>query len=57
MLRTNNARAGFHSVTPRIVVTDVEAQVEFFRAVFDAAGDVASGRPAEISVGDSLIMV
>jgi PhnB protein len=50
-------RPGFHSVTPRIVVTDVDAQVAFLRAVFDATGDVTPGRPAEIAIGDSLIMV
>src|ERR1700750_2734480 len=50
-------RAGFHSVTPRIVVNDVEAQVAFLRDVFDATGDVAPGRPAEIRIGDSLVMV
>lgn len=49
--------AGFHSVTPRIVVTDVEAQVKFLRAVFDASGDVHPDRPAEIRIGDSLVMV
>jgi uncharacterized glyoxalase superfamily protein PhnB len=57
MSPTNSARAGFHSVTPRIVVTDVEAQVEFLRAVFDATGDQVAGRPAEIRIGDSLVMV
>lgn len=50
-------RNGFHSVTPRIVVTDVVAQVEFLRSVFDATGDVHPGRPAEILIGDSLVMV
>jgi PhnB protein len=50
-------RAGFHSVTPRLVVSDVDAQVAFLREVFDATGDVPDGRPAEIQVGDSLIMV
>jgi len=44
-------------VTPRIVVTDVVGQVEFLRTVFDATGDATPGRPAEIRVGDSLIMV
>jgi uncharacterized glyoxalase superfamily protein PhnB len=44
-------------VTPRIVVRDVAAQVDFLRAVFDGAGDVHPGRPAEIRIGDSLIMV
>ena len=50
-------RAGFHSVTPRIVVSDVDAEVAFLREVFAAKGDVPDGRPAEIQVGDSLIMV
>jgi PhnB protein len=50
-------RDGFHSVTPRIVVRDVAAQVSFLRQVFDATGVVSAGRPAEIRIGDSLVMV
>ena len=50
-------RSGFHSVTPRIVVTDLDGQVEFLRAVFDASGEVVAGVPAELAVGDSLVMV
>ncbi len=50
-------REGFHSVTPRVVVSDVEAQVGFLREVFDATGDVLAGRPSEILIGDSLVMV
>ncbi|MDQ1415827.1 MAG: PhnB protein [Acidimicrobiaceae bacterium] len=57
MPATSRSRAGYHSVTPRIVVVDVAGQVAFLRAVFDATGDVEPGRPAEIRVGDSLIMV
>jgi len=57
MSTTSGAREGFHAVTPRIVVRDVAAQVEFLRAVFDATGDLVEGRPAEISIGDSLVMV
>jgi len=49
--------AGYHAVTPRIVVSDVAAQVAFLRAVFDAHGVVDPGRPAEVRIGDSLIMV
>ena len=48
---------GFHSGTPRIVVTDVRGQADFLQAVFDATGDVPSGRPAELRIGDSLVMV
>src|SRR5262245_31599550 len=50
-------RRGFHTVTPRIVVADVAAQVEFLRAVFDAQGEVRDGAPAEIRIGDALVMV
>jgi PhnB protein len=54
---TKGPRSGFQSVTPRIVVTDVEGQVEFLRGVFDATGVIEPGRPAEIRIGDSMIMV
>jgi uncharacterized glyoxalase superfamily protein PhnB len=51
------APPGFYSVTPRLVVADVEGQVEFLRTVFDADGAIPVGRPAEIRIGDSLVMV
>ena len=47
----------YRSVTPRIVVEDLDAQVGFLRGVFGATGDVDHGRPAEMRIGDSLIMV
>jgi uncharacterized glyoxalase superfamily protein PhnB len=50
-------RAGYSSITPRVVVDDVEAQVRFLRSVFAATGDVEPGRPAEVRVGDSVIMI
>ena len=50
-------REGFHSVTPRIVVRDVAAQVDFLREVFGGTGEIHAGRPAEILVGDSIVMV
>ena len=49
--------AGFHSVTPRMVVSDVAAAAGFLRAVFGATGEVREGRPAEIRIGDSVVMV
>jgi uncharacterized glyoxalase superfamily protein PhnB len=49
--------AGFHSVTPRIVVSDVAAAADFLRAVFGATGEVRDGRPAELRIGDSVVMV
>lgn len=36
---------------------DVAGAVAFLRAVFDAVGEVPDGRPAEIRIGDSLILV
>jgi PhnB protein len=50
-------RDGFRSVTPRIVAIDLDGQVEFLRAVFDATGEVVAGFPAELAIGDSLVMV
>ena len=50
-------REGYRSVTPRIVVADVPAQVRFLRAVFRGTGSVEAGRPAEIRIGDALVMV
>lgn len=40
-----------------MVVSDVAGAVQFLRAVFDATGDIPDGRPAEIAIGDSLVMV
>ena len=48
---------GYHSVTPRMVVSDVVAAVEFLRVVFDATGEVHVDRPAEIRIGDSMVLV
>jgi PhnB protein len=50
-------RAGYHAVTPRLVVSDVEAQVKFLHQAFDATGEAQPGRPAEVRIGDSLIMI
>lgn len=57
MAAVSGPRDGYHSVTPRIVVSDVGAQADFLRAVFGATGLVEPGRPAEIRIGDSLVMV
>lgn len=52
-----NPPRGFHTVTTRMVVSDVGAAVEFLREVFDGSGDVHRDRPAEVHIGDSLLMV
>src|SRR5262245_773701 len=56
-MATAKHREGFHSLTPRLVVDDVDAQVAFLRAVFAATGEVTPGRPAELRIGDSVVMV
>jgi len=38
-------------------VSDAAAAVEFLRTVFDATGDAVSHRPAEMRIGDSLVLV
>jgi len=48
---------GYHTLTPRMVVPDVRAEAAFLGEVFGAAGEVTDGRPAELRIGDSLIMV
>ena len=40
-----------------MVVSDAAAAVEFLRAVFGALGEVPADRPAEMHIGDSMIMV
>jgi uncharacterized glyoxalase superfamily protein PhnB len=40
-----------------MVVADAKAEVEFLRAVFGASGEVHPDRPAEIRIGDSVVMV
>src|ERR1700719_2818670 len=48
---------GWHTVTPRIIVRDPENLVSFIKRVFDATGDYRVGRPAEMRIGDSVVVV
>ena len=48
---------GWHSITPRIMVPDAEGLVGFIKQVFEAVGDLPAGRPAELRIGDSIVMV
>ena len=57
MSESNGTREGYHTITPRIVVDDMAAQVDFLRLVFEARGEVEPNRPAEMRIGDSLLMV
>lgn len=49
--------AGWRTVTPRIFTSDVRGLTAFMRAVFGATGRVAAGRPIEMRIGDSIVMV
>lgn len=48
---------GWPRVIPRIAVEDPESLVRFIQRVFGAAGEFQQGRPSELCIGDSLIMV
>lgn len=56
-MRSSTPRPGYATVTPRLVVADVPAQVDFLRQVFGATGEPEPGRPVEMRIGESLIMV
>lgn len=48
---------GWPTVVPRLFADDPAALVAFIKAAFDATGDLSGGRPAELRLGDSIIMV
>ena len=48
---------GWHTVTPRIVARDAENLVAFIKTVFHAQGTFRQGLPAEIRIGDSVVMI
>ena len=48
---------GWHTVTPRIIVRDPENLITFIKRVFHGRGDFRPGLPAEIRIGDSVVMV
>jgi PhnB protein len=48
---------GRHTVTPRIITPKPEKIVHFVKEVFRGQGEFHVNRPAEIRIGDSLIMI
>jgi PhnB protein len=48
---------GWHTVTPRIIVDGAEKLVEFVKNVFGATGQYRAQAPAELQLGDSIIMI
>ena len=49
--------AGWHTVTPRIIVHGARDLVDFVKHVFGATGEYRAQAPAELRIGDSFIMV
>ncbi|HEY6621306.1 MAG TPA: VOC family protein [Steroidobacteraceae bacterium] len=49
--------AGWHTVTPRLIVYGAEKLVEFVKNVFGATGQYHDHAPAELRIGDSIIMI
>ena len=52
-----SAPAGWHSVTPRLVVRDPAKMVQFLRDTFGATGALVENAPAQMLIGDSIVMV
>ena len=48
---------GWPTVIPRIFTNDPEGVVAFMRDVFGATGEVPAERPAEIWIGESMLLV
>ena len=48
---------GWPTVIPRMIVPDPKNLVAFMKSVFGATGDYRPGRPAEMRIRDSIIMV
>jgi uncharacterized glyoxalase superfamily protein PhnB len=48
---------GWRTVTPRVVTDDAAGLVEFLKIVFGAVGELQSGAPTEMRIGDSVVMI
>jgi len=48
---------GWHTVTPRIITAKPDELVRFVKEVFRGQGEFHVNRPAEIRIGDSIIMI
>lgn len=53
----NGAPTGYHNLTVRLFVEDPAREVAFLRDAFGAQGELPAGRPAELTIGDSLLLV
>ena len=55
-------REGFHTVTPYLIVDEVDGLIEFVKQAFDATESqrmtgAAGGTHAEVRIGDSMVMI
>ena len=57
VLTSTNPPAPYRTITPRIFVASVEKAVAFLTTVFGAQGEITAGRPTEVLVGDSVVLV
>ena len=48
---------GFHAATPRLVADDAAKLVRFLKDAFGASGDLPTDGPAQLRIGDSMVMV
>ncbi len=48
---------GWHSITPRLIVRDPAAAVDFVKRAFDAKGEFSNDGPSVMTIGDSKIMI
>lgn len=53
----NAAPPGFHTVTPRIVTDDAAGLIAFLRRAFGATAEIQGNAPAQVRIGDSLLLV
>ena len=56
-MTANGAPTGYHNLTIRLFVEDLALEVAFLHAAFGATGGLPDGRPAELTIGDSLLLV
>jgi len=54
---TQSKPIGWPSVVPRIFTSDIAGLTGFLRTVFGADGELRSGAPTEIRIGDSIILI
>ena len=48
---------GWPTVVPRLFTSDVAGLVGFLKRTFGARGEIRTGIPTEVKIGDSIIMV